>query len=143
MTRALGLDIGDVWIGVAISDPLGIGARPYTTVTLNNLESFLEKIIPEERITTIVVGYPKTLSGTESEQTKKVVQFKETLAEKYALINEKPIEWVLWDERLSSKRAQTLSRELNSKSPKEREHAVAAAFILQGYLDHQAAKRLD
>ena len=71
--KILGLDIGDRWVGTALSDEIGITTRPYKTVEYKNLLSFLAETIPTEHIKIIVVGYPKTMSGTESEQTKKIV----------------------------------------------------------------------
>jgi putative pre-16S rRNA nuclease len=79
----LALDIGDVWTGSAISDPLGITATPYQTVKTIQLEDFLHKTIAKEKLEHIVVGYPKTLKGTESDQTKKIVAHKELLEKKF------------------------------------------------------------
>ena len=77
--KILALDIGDRWTGMAISDPLGILPRPYETVKTTELFTALEKIIPKERISIIVVGLPTTMRGTESEQTKKVLELTEIL----------------------------------------------------------------
>lgn len=120
------LDLGDRWIGVALSDPLRILARPFKTIERSQLTSFLHECIDQESIRTIVVGYPITLRGRESQQTKQVV------ADVDMLKNEFPtIEWVLWDERLTSKQAAQLSKK---KQDKQTEHAMAAALILQTYL---------
>ncbi len=81
--KTIALDIGDVWTGSALSDALGITARPYKTVTTKELFQFLDQTIAQEKIGTILVGYPKTLKGTESEQTKKTVAVFETIQEKY------------------------------------------------------------
>lgn len=123
--KIVALDLGDQWVGVAITDISRILARPHTTVTLADLEAFLTKLLAEEPISTIVVGYPQTLRGTESEQTKKVVTQKEVLEKKF-----NTVEWVLWDERLSSKQAQTVGK----KGDKHHIHAKAAAVILDAYL---------
>ena len=128
--RILALDLGDKWIGSALSDPLGIIAQPYQTVTLKELTTFLTQLINEKKIKTIVIGYPKTLKGTQSEQTKKVVTQKEQLAETFP-----DIDFVLWDERLSSKRAAQLKKS-PSKEDKLRLHSKAAAFILDSYLSY-------
>ncbi len=134
--KTLALDIGDVWTGSAISDSLGITCSPYKTVKAHELESFLAETLTNTDITTIVIGYPKTMSGTESKQTKKVVTLKNILQEKFPAIK-----WVLWDERLSSKRAERLSSKKPSKKDKIHGHSQAAAFILQCYLDAQAFNR--
>ncbi len=130
----LALDIGDVWTGSAIADPLGITARPYQTTKTTGLDEFLIKTIEKEHIDRIVVGYPKTLKGTESAQTKKVVAHKEELEKKF-----KNIEWVLWDERLSSKQAAAIKK--SKSEEKTAIHSKAAAFILMGYLDHLAFQK--
>lgn len=98
--KTLALDLGDAWIGTAISDELGITARPYRTVTPKELVGFIAQIIVNEPINVIVVGYPKTMGGTESEQTKKIVAQTKELESRFP-----HIKWVLWDERLTSKQA--------------------------------------
>lgn len=133
--KILGLDIGDAWTGTALSDALGITARPHKTTPTKMLESFLTDFFKHEHIATVIVGYPKTMSGTESEQTKKIVAAKEKLA---VLFPDKI--WILWDERLSSKRAGAL-KQARSKEEKIQSHSVAAAFILSTYLDYQAFHR--
>ncbi|MCF7800006.1 Holliday junction resolvase RuvX [Candidatus Babeliales bacterium] len=129
--KILALDLGDKWVGSAISDGLGISCRPYKTVDLNDLDSFLSNIIEEENIQEIVIGYPQTLSGTQSEQTKKILSQKENLEQKF-----NNIKWILFDERLSSKRAENLlGKKYKEKQKKIDSHSIAAAFILQNYLD--------
>ena len=123
--KIVALDLGDQWVGVAMTDISRILARPHTTVTFNELEPFLTKLLADEPISTIVVGYPQTLRGTESEQTKKVVLQKEALEKKFT-----SVEWALWDERLSSKQAQGVGK----KGDKHHIHAKAAAIILDAYL---------
>ena len=133
--KTLALDIGDVMTGTAISDALGMFARPYESVETRNLELFLHKILTLEPVTTVVVGYPKTMRGTVSDQTKKVDEAFADLKEKFS-----SLEWVLWDERLSSKRADTL-RHAKTKDEKKHSHSIAAAFILSTYLDFKAMSR--
>lgn len=128
--KLLGLDIGDRWVGTALSDEIGITTRPYQTVENKDLVIFLNKIMTTESIDTIVVGYPKTMKGVESEQTKKLVLFVEELKKKLPAIS-----WVLWDERLSSKQAASL-KHAKTKEEKIHSHSIAAALILKSYLDH-------
>ncbi len=131
--KILALDLGDKWVGTAISDPLKITCKPHETVDIENLLPFLEKLLDVQSISIVVVGYPTTLSGgTESDQTRKVVVLKNELEVRFS-----DIKWILWDERLSSKRADQLKRATN-KDEKIKSHSVAAAFILQGYLDYLA-----
>src|SRR5579863_9581501 len=103
--KILALDSGDVWIGTAISDALGITVRPYKTVKIDELQKFLTKTLNEEPIEMVIVGYPKTMRGTESEQTIKAVQLKEKLEQQFSAIK-----WILWDERLTSRQAASLKK---------------------------------
>ncbi|HSW74112.1 MAG TPA: Holliday junction resolvase RuvX [Candidatus Limnocylindria bacterium] len=129
--KIIALDIGDVHTGIAISDALGILARPLTTVPAPTLTSFLTDLFQQEQISTALVGYPKTLRGTISDQTKKVEVTKQELEQTFPTIT-----WLFWDERLSSKRADTLKKNI-SKEEKLLSHARAAAFILTSYLDYR------
>ncbi len=133
--KTVALDIGDVWTGSAISDELGITARPYQTVKSTELTSFIHELIENEPIETIVVGYPKTMGGTESEQTKKVVLKKDELESIFPQIS-----WVLWDERLSSKQASNIKK-TKTKEDKIASHSVAAAIVLTNYLLYASIKK--
>jgi putative Holliday junction resolvase len=129
--KIIALDIGDKWTGVAISDPLGIFARPYDTIKTSELFSFLENLITTEQISTIVVGLPTTLRGTQSEQTKKIIAITQELEIKFPIFS-----WKLWDERFTSKQA-AIIKPTKTKKDKLHSHAVAAALILSGYLEYQ------
>ena len=125
--KIVALDLGDQWVGIALSDSSRILARPHTTVALRDLRKFLSELLAQESISIIVVGYPQTLRGTESDQTRKIVAQKEELEKEFSCV-----EWVLWDERLSSKHAQSMGK----KGDKLHIHAKAAAVILDTYLCH-------
>jgi putative Holliday junction resolvase len=127
--KILALDIGDRWTGVAISDPLGIFPRPYDTVKSHELKFFLDTVTQKEKISTIVVGLPTTLRGTQSEQTKKIIAEKETLEKEYPTVT-----WILWDERFTSRQAATI-KPAKTKEDKLKSHAIAAALILSTYLE--------
>lgn len=140
--KILALDLGDKWVGTAISDPLGITCKPLQTVELDLLKQFLPKALREHNISTVVVGYPKTFSGTESDQTRKIVKLKEELEQEFSSGDFAGITWILWDERLSSKRAlEKQSGKYDSES-KRQNHSLAAAFILQSYLDYLAFNKI-
>lgn len=139
--KILALDLGDKWVGSAISDPLGITCKPYQTVDFSQLTLFLTQTFSKENITTVVIGYPKTMSGGQSDQTLKIIKLKETLEQQFSSVNETAISWVLWDERLSSKRASTLQNNKSDPESKAKSHSLAAAFILQSYLDFLALNR--
>ncbi|OGB96836.1 hypothetical protein A3F06_00485 [candidate division TM6 bacterium RIFCSPHIGHO2_12_FULL_36_22] len=131
--KILALDLGDVHTGVAISDALGITCQPLTTIPTYKLENDLGKILSKEQIKEIVVGYPKTLRGTESQQTEKILQQVDQLKILFPQYT-----WKLWDERLTSKQAGSIQRSnKKSRNPEDKlkVHAIAAALILQSYLE--------
>ena len=136
--KILGIDLGDRWVGSALSDGLGITCKPYKTVQIDELGTFIEKVLKSERVRTVVVGYPRTFSGGESAQTAKIVDHKQKLEQLYGDIDGQPVTWILWDERLSSKRASEVQRGASSAEAKQKSHSIAAAFILQSYLDNLA-----
>jgi putative Holliday junction resolvase len=135
--RTLGLDIGDRRIGMALSDPEGILASPLTIIERTNDEidvKSLADIASRENVDKIIAGLPRSLSGSEGEQAVKVRDF----ASKLASAVQVPVEFR--DERLSTVTAERFMREARTKKPSRgqkpvRSDAVAAAIILQGYLD--------
>ena len=137
MKKILGLDLGDAWVGIALSDFLKITAKPVKTSPSAQFDAALLSLLAQEPIESIVVGLPVTVGGgADSEQTKKIraeAQRLESLAKEQGFTE---VRWVLWDERLSSKRAAALSKGPQSKEQKLMEHAKAAAFVLQNYLDY-------
>ena len=76
-----------------------------------------------------------TMKGTVSQQTQKVLDLKKQLETTFPQLT-----WLSWDERLSSKRAQEL-KHAKTKEEKLKSHSLAAAFILQGYLDYASNQR--
>lgn len=128
--KKIALDIGDRWIGIAISDAIGMLARPLETVESTDLVAYLTTLLAKERVDTVIVGYPKTLRGTESEQTKKITASFEQLSLQFTQVN-----WKLWDERMTSQQAAKLQKD-TSKEAKQKSHSIAAALILTSYLDH-------
>jgi putative holliday junction resolvase len=139
--KILALDLGDTWVGSAISDPLGITCKPYQTVTLSQLPPFIEATLAKESICTVVIGHPRTMTGGQSDQTIKIVKMKEALERQFTTVGGQPITWILWDERLSSKRAGLLQNNKSVAESKKKSHSLAAAFILQSYLDYLALHR--
>ena len=84
-------------------------AHPHTTIPQKELCYFFIYTFSQEEIETLVVGYPQTLRGTESEQTKKIVKQKKSFALLFP-----HVQWILWDERLSNKQAQTMGKKATS-----------------------------
>ncbi len=135
MRRFLGIDFGSRRIGLSLSDPLGIIARPYETVGNDGgLWNRLKEIIAREQVVTCVVGMPLNLKGQMASKAKEVEVFVDTLK------RETGIEVIRWDERFTTTIAQKTLREMNVRR-KGRDaksgtlDAMAAAVILQSYLD--------
>ena len=126
--KLLDLDIGDAWTGSAITDGLRMFARPYQTVASKDLDAFLHQTFAKEKITTIVVGLPRTLKGTNSKQTDDTIAKKDRLEKKFP-----DKKWVMWDERLTSKAASQI-KSAKTKEDKLQQHSIAAAIILESYL---------
>jgi len=133
MGRILGLDHGETRVGLAVSDPTGIIARPLQTITWTTLPRFmaeLKAIIKEWDITGLVVGLPLNMSGEETRQTRKVKQF---------IIRLKSLNLPVTtiDERLSSVSAQKslVKQSVKTGHDKGAVDATAAAIFLQQYLD--------
>lgn len=133
--KILALDIGDQWTGSALSDPLCIFAQPHKTVQTGLLKPFIQELIEQENIKTVVIGYPQTLRGTQSEQTKKIMKIAKNLEQSF-----QAIKWVLWDERFTSKQAEKFKKP-KKKEQKGLSHSIAAALILTGYLEHLYFKK--
>lgn len=129
MYKVLALDPGDQHIGTAISDELLMLAAPLQTIKPQDLISFLKNLLTTEPINTIVIGYPKTMRGTISPQTQKSIDLKNDLSILFP-----QIKFVLWDERLTSKSASQIKQAKN-KIDKLQQHSIAAAIILQTFLD--------
>jgi len=135
--KILGIDLGDRWVGLAISDSARLLARPLTTVAAPELRSFLTDLVQREVISTVVVGHPQTMGGGKSQQTLSVETWFQHLQKAFP-----EQQWILWDERLSSQRA-AQSGKTTTRAAKLRQHAVAAAFILELYLIFQSRIRAD
>ncbi len=134
ITRSLGLDIGDKRIGVALSDPDGILASPFTIINRLDDAADIEaiaSIAEQQGVKQIVVGLPYSMDGSLGKQAEKVKAFMQKLCSHSGV----PVEFR--DERLSTVSAQRLMQDINTKKTrrKVRDDAIAAALILQGYLD--------
>lgn len=122
------LDLGDRHIGTAISDNSKIVASPYKTITPQDLDALIKNLIENEQVTLILVGHPKTMRGTKSEQTLKVEAEFARLKSKFSTI-----EWKLIDERLSSQHANKIKR-ATTKEEKLKSHSIVASLLLESYL---------
>lgn len=137
LERLLGLDIGGKRIGVAISDEMGSIASPLTMIDANgDVAGELRKLVNQYGIQRIVVGLPIGLSGREGPQAQEVRGVADGLA---ATLD---IEIVYSDERLSSAVAEQALIKQGTRRDKRKQHidAMAAAVILQGFLDAERWK---
>lgn len=140
MMKALGLDVGDTKIGVAISDSLGYTAQGITTFRRRTLQKDLyviEKLIRDNEIGEVVVGLPLKMNGRYSSQTDKIVMFCHFLAKHLRI----PIR--TWDERLTTVQAIKILKRghVRRKNRAPLIDKIAAVIILQGYLDRQSILR--
>jgi len=135
--RVLGIDYGDKNIGLAISDPTGIIAQPHSIIKVTSLKKAandIVEIIKEKNIEKIVIGLPLDMSGNIGNSAEKVQQFGD-LIEKRINIS---IEY--WDERFSSNGVERILRDAGIDKRQKRKKVIdkmAAAYILQGYLDNK------
>lgn len=134
MSRILGIDYGQKRIGLALSDPTKLFAKPFMTIInksqLQVLDE-LKRIIGEKEVESVVVGFPIGMKGQMTEQTKVVEKFVGILKELLSI----PVDVI--DERLTSWEANRVLHEQGIK-PSKHKHLVdetAAAILLQSYLD--------
>jgi len=129
----IGVDVGDVRIGVARCDPSGYLATPVETVPRGRGDlARLKAIADEEQAIEAVVGLPRSLSGGEGPAAAKVREFAARLADVLA-----PVPVRLCDERLSTVTAEYVLRGQGKKGQKRRAvvDQAAAVVILQNALD--------
>lgn len=137
--RALGVDPGSRRIGLALSDEERIIASPLDTLQVTARERAVRDVaalVAEHGVTQVVVGHPLRLDGSEGEAAKLARWF----AERLRAVSGVPVE--LWDERLTSAGAERALRSAGVKARDQRGKVdrVAAAMLLQSYLDAQRAR---
>lgn len=134
--RFLGLDLGSVTCGVAISDPMGIVARAYETIRFqpDDYDACLKRVLEIaelEQPGEIVLGLPKHMNGDIGERGQISQEFQKMIQESCSI----PV--VLWDERLTTKAAERIliSADVSRKKRKKVIDQMAAVQILQSYID--------
>ncbi len=130
----LGVDFGDSRTGYAVSDALGFSANTlevYAEKNMNKVAQHTADLAKNLGAEKIVLGFPKNMNGTVGDRGKKSKTLAKMLREMTGL------EVILWDERLTTVSAHNLMNQTNvrGKARKESVDKIAAAFILQGYLD--------
>ena len=137
MGRILAIDLGTKRTGLAVTDPLVIVASPLETIPTHQLLDYLKRYTKTEEVSTIVLGWPKSLDGTDTNMTRPVISLEKKLKKTFPEIN---VELV--DERFTSKMAMQSMINMGSKKKDRKEKAgnldkISAAIILQTYLDRK------
>lgn len=130
----LGLDMGSKRVGVAHTDEAGQMAFPLKTLEIRGMKHLIEQLTPileQYKIRTIVVGVPKALDGSLGEAAEKI------LCNVDWLKTQIPLEWVVWDERLTTAEVNRVLEESDISHSKRAEvrDSLAAQRILQSYLE--------
>ena len=140
--RILGLDYGQKTVGVAISDEHAIIAQPLETIErkhenkLRQTFARIEAIIEQYNVDKIVLGLPKMMNNTEGVRVELTKEFAENLERRTGIVIE------FEDERLTTVEANRILEETGVPVSGRKEHIdkMAAAIILQSYLDREANK---
>lgn len=135
--RIMGLDFGSKTVGVAVSDPLYVTASGLEIIRreqenkLRRTLARIEELVKEYEVEKIVLGFPKNMNNSEGERCEKTLEFKSMLERRTGLTVE------LWDERLTTVAADRAMMEAGIRREDRKKYVdkIAAAFILQGYLD--------
>ena len=137
MGKIIGLDLGSVTLGIAISDPLGIIAQGVETFRFPQDQDSLaiprvKELCEKENVKTIVLGLPKHMNGDVGIRGEICLKFKEKLEKRI-----EGVEVVLQDERLSTKIAEQslIFADVSRQKRKQVIDKMAAVTILQTYLD--------
>jgi len=140
MERIIGIDYGRKRVGVAVSDPLGIFASPLDCVSGAKIIEYLKNYAVKETVKLFVVGYPKNLDNTPSENLKFVDAFLKNLRKAFP---DTPVE--LEDERFTTTLAHRAMIDGGMKKSDRREKGnadkISAVLILQSYLDRKANQK--
>ena len=134
MNPVLGIDFGQVRIGLAISDELRLLAHPLETIPANkDSAKRIAQIVQDRKIDRVVIGIPRHMSGQIGESAQRALDFAAQLQQKLHCAIE------TWDERLTTVEANRALAAAGKKTRQTRNFVdqVAAQMILQGYLDRE------
>jgi len=136
--KKLGLDLGSKTLGIAISDALGLMAHSVETFTFKTEHyklavDYVVEFIKKENISTIVLGHPLNMDGTEGERAIRSRRFAKKVEDATG------IEVVLWDERLTTIQVKRVLIDGGVRRENRKKHTdkLAATIILQNYLDNR------
>ena len=137
--RSLGLDVGTVTIGIAVSDPLGMFAQPVRTLQRTGRKAEVAELVTlvrDREVSTIVVGLPLRTDASEGESARESRRMAAALE---AALEGDDVNIVMQDERFTTAQAERvlIAGNVRRKKRKEVIDQVAAALILQSWLDMQ------
>lgn len=139
--KLLALDVGLARIGVAICDPLGLTVRPLAVIQRRSRRADFAKLAElyrREEAVGVLCGLPLNIDGSEGPQAQTTRKWAMRLAHALRAILGEPVPIIFWDERLSTFAAtEILGKDALPADVEAGEDAVAAAVILQSYLDAQ------
>lgn len=130
--RLLGIDLGEVRIGLALSDPGQVVASAIATERAGeDVVSQLADAVVRHGAVGVVVGYPRTMRGREGQAARRAREVAEGLREQADV----PV--VLWDERFTTVEAERvmLAQDISRRARRQAIDRVAATLLLQGVLD--------
>ncbi|RTZ63217.1 MAG: Holliday junction resolvase RuvX [Verrucomicrobia bacterium] len=135
--RVLAIDHGTVRMGIAMSDEFKMIAQPLEFIPAEPFSGFLDRLrelLREYEVELILLGMPRNMDGSYGEASLKVREFEAVLK------NSITVPMKTWDERLTSVQANRALSEGRAKKKKKRQNvdAIAAAILLQSYLDSLA-----
>ena len=135
--KLLALDVGLARIGVAVCDGYQVTTRPLLVIQRRSRNAdFVEiaELVRRQEVHAVVCGLPLNMDGSEGSQAQMVRTWAMRLAQALRVLLGKPLPIIFWDERLTTFAAQEIMAERKIAAG---EDAVAAAVLLQGYLDAQ------
>ncbi|MFM2044814.1 MAG: hypothetical protein RLY86_3390 [Pseudomonadota bacterium] len=139
--RLMGLDVGETTIGLAVSDPDLRVASPVGTIRRTKFThdaQDLARAMRDRSVKGLVIGWPVNMDGTEGPRCDSVRQFAKNLLKAPQLFGGQEVEIAFWDERLSTSAVERMmiGWDMTRKRRDEVVDRMAAAYILQGALDH-------
>lgn len=147
--RLMGLDVGETTIGLAVCDPGLTVASPIGTIRRTKFTpdaQELARAMRDRDVAGLVIGWPVNMDGTEGPRCDSIRQFAKNLLKVPQLFGGKEVEIAFWDERLSTSAVERMmiGFDMTRKRRDEVVDKMAAAYILQGALDHlKHASRAD
>jgi len=131
--RLLGIDYGEKYIGIAVTDELSIAAHPLTTVICDKTEfDRIKELIKKHEVNKIIIGLPKNMDGSSGKSVDRVLVFADELKK---VMCDVPIEFI--DERLTTREAEErlIGLGVSRKKKKSKINQLSACIILESYMN--------